>query len=330
MANDTIELSCGCSLPTSSGWVDLVDPMSDAMFELESDLRVTSCYPHESPLWSGRACDVRSLTELFSARSARLLEDRARVVWRERQPSSILITLPEPGDPEGLRIRARACLVEQRVRLLLTPRGNPAAEPAALNNDDSFWQLFEAAPIPLAVELASDATGPGHSRVNRKFTALFGYDAHDVPSVQHWWPLAYPDPTYRDAVRTRWFQAVRSSRGGTEISPMETTVVCKDGSKREIAFGVATIGERHVVTFVDLTESKRAERALRARVDELARALEENRRLRGLMPLCAWCRKLRSDRGYWLELEDFLAQHGDITVTHGICPECRARHFARP
>lgn len=43
----------------------------------------------------------------------------------------------------------------------------------------------------------------------------------------------------------------------------------------------------------------------------------------------AWCRRLRNDRGYWLELEEFLEQAGEITVTHSICPECRGRHFAQ-
>ncbi len=110
---------------------------------------------------------------------------------------------------------------------------------------------------------------------------------------------------------------------------METTVVCKDGSKRDIEFGLSMIGDRHVVSFVDLTEARQNQRALAARVEELRAALEEIKRLRTLMPICAWCHKLRDDRGYWLAVEEFLALRPDVTVTHGICPECRSRHLAK-
>jgi len=44
--------------------------------------------------------------------------------------------------------------------------------------------------------------------------------------------------------------------------------------------------------------------------------------------VCAWCKKLRDDQGYWQLLEEFLARRAGVTVTHGICPDCRAQHFA--
>jgi PAS domain S-box-containing protein len=55
---------------------------------------------------------------------------------------------------------------------------------------------------------------------------------------------------------------------------------------------------------------------------ELRDALAQVRTLRGLIPLCAWCRKLRNDRGAWQSLEQYLTEHTDASVTHGICAEC--------
>jgi len=55
---------------------------------------------------------------------------------------------------------------------------------------------------------------------------------------------------------------------------------------------------------------------------ELREALAQIRTLRGLIPLCAWCRKLRNDAGAWQSLEQYLEDHTDASVTHGMCAEC--------
>lgn len=44
--------------------------------------------------------------------------------------------------------------------------------------------------------------------------------------------------------------------------------------------------------------------------------------LRGLLPICAWCKKIRDDQGYWKALETYVESHSDATFTHGMCPEC--------
>ena len=62
---------------------------------------------------------------------------------------------------------------------------------------------------------------------------------------------------------------------------------------------------------------------------ELRDALAQIRTLRGLIPLCAWCRKIRNDAGNWLSLEQYLDQHTDASVTHGMCAECSAKLFER-
>ncbi len=47
--------------------------------------------------------------------------------------------------------------------------------------------------------------------------------------------------------------------------------------------------------------------------------------LRELLPICAWCNKIRDDQDYWHRVEDYLGKHMDIQTTHGICPECRSK-----
>lgn len=60
---------------------------------------------------------------------------------------------------------------------------------------------------------------------------------------------------------------------------------------------------------------------------ELEIAHENLKTLRGLLPLCAGCKKIREDDGYWSKLEDYFSEHANVEFTHGFCPECEARLY---
>jgi len=66
-------------------------------------------------------------------------------------------------------------------------------------------------------------------------------------------------------------------------------------------------------------------RGYRTEQERLARALAEVRTLRGLLPICAWCKRIRSDDGRWHEMATYLGEHTDAQATHGMCPECGER-----
>jgi hypothetical protein len=55
---------------------------------------------------------------------------------------------------------------------------------------------------------------------------------------------------------------------------------------------------------------------------KLETALKEVNELTGLLPVCAWCKRIRDDQGYWSQVDAYLAQHTGIGITHGICPDC--------
>jgi len=55
---------------------------------------------------------------------------------------------------------------------------------------------------------------------------------------------------------------------------------------------------------------------------EFERSLKEIKTLKGLIPVCAWCRKIRDDRGYWKKVETYIEEHTGASFSHGICPEC--------
>lgn len=64
---------------------------------------------------------------------------------------------------------------------------------------------------------------------------------------------------------------------------------------------------------------------LAERVRELEEALANVRQLQGLLPICAYCKRIRDDQNYWSQVETYLADHTDVQFSHGICPACLER-----
>ena len=58
------------------------------------------------------------------------------------------------------------------------------------------------------------------------------------------------------------------------------------------------------------------------RVEELETALSQVKQLKGMLPICAYCKKIRDDRNYWQRVETYVSAHSDARFSHGICPDC--------
>jgi sigma-B regulation protein RsbU (phosphoserine phosphatase) len=65
------------------------------------------------------------------------------------------------------------------------------------------------------------------------------------------------------------------------------------------------------------------------RVSELERALSEVKQLRGIVPICSYCKKIRDDTNYWERVEDYFARHTEAKFSHSFCPECYEK-FIKP
>ena len=77
----------------------------------------------------------------------------------------------------------------------------------------------------------------------------------------------------------------------------------------------------------DITEKKRIEGEKERLIEELEKALSRIKTLRGLIPICASCKKIRDDQGYWNKLEAYIESHSEAEFSHGICPECLKRLY---
>jgi len=73
---------------------------------------------------------------------------------------------------------------------------------------------------------------------------------------------------------------------------------------------------------------KARERELLERHGQLEQALKEVKVLRGLIPICFSCKKIRDDQGYWHTIEAYIQAHSEVDFSHGLCPECMDKRFS--
>lgn len=79
------------------------------------------------------------------------------------------------------------------------------------------------------------------------------------------------------------------------------------------------------VVVIILSKLKSTVEAQKTLIGELREAMDNIKVLSGLVPICAWCKKVRDDTGYWQQVEAYVASRSEATFTHAICPECLAK-----
>ncbi len=77
----------------------------------------------------------------------------------------------------------------------------------------------------------------------------------------------------------------------------------------------------YIGSCIDVTERVVAEAQLKVALET------ELNTLRGLLPICAWCKKIRDEDGQWSELEHYVCRHSKVDLTHVLCPDCRRENF---
>jgi len=77
----------------------------------------------------------------------------------------------------------------------------------------------------------------------------------------------------------------------------------------------------------DVTERRKIELEREKLIGELRDAIADIRTLRGLLPICASCKKIRGDGGYWQNLEQYVTAHSEAQFSHGLCPDCMKKLY---
>ncbi len=161
---------------------------------------------------------------------------------------------------------------------------------------------------------------------NPMLARIFGYSIDEITGRKGPVDLVLPEdwPVVKEYLQKRF-------SGEIESAHYEFRGITKD--RRTIfleAYGSATIlhGKPAVIgTLLDITERKQAEEERERLIIDHLDALSRIKTLSGLLPICASCKKIRDDKGYWKQIESYISEHSDALFSHGICPDCAKNYY---
>jgi len=132
-------------------------------------------------------------------------------------------------------------------------------------------------------------------------------------------------------------ELVRRVRASKELCSLYILLLTAKSSREEMLSGLDSGADDYIINPFDREEllarvniGRRIvelQKSLEQRIAELETALSQIRTLQGLIPMCAACKKVRDDQGYWQQVEDYLMEHSDAAFSHALCPECLKVHY---
>ncbi|HSY73874.1 MAG TPA: PAS domain-containing protein, partial [Dongiaceae bacterium] len=127
------------------------------------------------------------------------------------------------------------------------------------------------------------------------------------------------------------FESVAMKVQFDQIDEGEWTFIRKDGGRFTSMLVVTALSDEignftgFLGIFRDISQRRQSEIEREKLVFELQEALAQVKTLSGLIPICAWCKNIRNDKGYWQNVEQYVRSHTDATFSHGICPDCTTK-----
>lgn len=152
---------------------------------------------------------------------------------------------------------------------------------------------------------------------NYRMTEITGYTIEEI-NRNGWYQSMYSDPV----IQKKAIERMEQMRVGTDLHGERWEVVRSDGQKRMFSISTALLttddGLIHVLgLMLDVTEEETYRRHLEKEINDL----------RKLFPICASCKNIRDDEGFWHQVESYMHKHFDAKFTHSICPGCSKKLY---
>lgn len=166
----------------------------------------------------------------------------------------------------------------------------------------------------------------GEVQRNDRWAHILGYQtiADFEANTDSWTNAVHPDD--RDAA---WQSIQDHLEGKTDRHRLKYRMITRDGSYKWILDN-AKIVERDANgrplrmsgTHMDISDIKKLEQEREELIRSLREALDEIKTLKGIIPVCSYCHKIRNDEGAWDRFEAYLSKHSEAEFSHGVCPDC--------
>ncbi|MBI9056855.1 MAG: PAS domain S-box protein [Labilibaculum sp.] len=148
------------------------------------------------------------------------------------------------------------------------------AEEELKESEARFKNLVQSVPIPLGL---LDSKTLEIKYINNRFVEKFGYTIEEIPTIERWNDLVYPDLEYREWVVNNWENALEYClKHNTDIPTDIYKIKCKNGDYKEMSVSGIVLGEDFLINFADVTEQKEYERKLKKALEKA----EENEKLK--------------------------------------------------
>jgi PAS domain S-box-containing protein len=162
--------------------------------------------------------------------------------------------------------------------------------------------------------------------VNNRWCEISGYSLKEAAG-EGWVRAVHPED--RKMVLDRWQETVKTGREfileyrfqapSGQVAWLFATAITLHNETGEISGYLGTI--------TDFTEHKKLEKEREKLIKDLQEALSKVKTLSGLLPICASCKKIRDDKGYWNQIEVYVKDRSDAEFSHGICPDCKKQLY---
>jgi PAS domain S-box-containing protein len=202
-------------------------------------------------------------------------------------------------------------------------RERQQAEAALIESEERYRTLFEHAGDAIFILDSEGSNTGGIVAANHAAAAMHGFSVDELRQMK----ITDLDTSesakgaagmVRRILDGEWIKAELSHRR-------------KDGSEFpvEVSAGPLELGGRKFILAVDrdITQRRQTETVRENLIQDLKDAFEKIKTLKGLLPICSSCKKIRDDKGYWNQIEEYIGTHTDAEFTHGICPDCAEKLY---
>jgi hypothetical protein len=187
---------------------------------------------------------------------------------------------------------------------------------------DRYVAVFESTPLPtILLDQNLSILNMNHAAVS----LIFGQDS---PGSYYYNPAKRPGTAFLSELFPDFFKDINYILEQLDERVEQAWSTSRNGIPMHFRVVVARMLDQPrasagiLVTLEDQTDRVKASQERERMLAEITAALAEVRKLSNLLPICAWCKKIRDDQGYWDQLEGYLATHAGIRFSHGVCPEC--------
>lgn len=204
-------------------------------------------------------------------------------------------------------------------------------------------------PSPLDA-LEEISLGKADASIENLAAATYMIEKNGLTNLKIAAPTAWEDYALAIAVRSDWPEMVAIvDKALAAMSPAEHNAIRQKWiavryehgiSVKDILFWSALVGavaavfllafyfwNRRLAREIEVRRATEAEKE--QLIGELTSALREIKTLRGILPICSECKNIRDDKGYWMQIEQYIRDHSEADFSHGLCPECVDKLYAK-